>query len=381
MKQKPENPERFTRQHPGTYEDALHVAMIAGIRSDPPWQDFIHLLRLRFGGSHANLIFRRSDLAEVLVTLSSSEAVEKFGNLIDLRPHGVDPIPYYRMQPFRAYLIEEFLDGADPVDHPFTGKFLMPLGMDRLLICRVTTPCKMQGWLSVTRGGCDEFSRAELGELQHIAHIFSEALALFGAMKGIERQRDAYARAAQARATGLIRLDQFGQVLQMDANAQLWVADGHFLRLDGERLQLIGSSTGEKLERALKNVLCGVHDEEFLIIDGGDAGALELLIYPASEAFESAWTNGSRVLIYMGLVGRETAPSPQRLQQLFNLTRREAALALLIARGQTLTEAAGELGISDQTARAYLKQVFHKSGATRQAELVRRIHSSIAAIL
>lgn len=340
----------------------------------------MHRLRLHFAGSHANLIFRRSDLAETLVTLSSSEAVEQFGNLIDLHQPGADPIPYYRMRPFRAYLIEEFLDNINPADHPFTGKFLGPLGMDRLLICRVTTPCGMQGWLSVTRGGIDVFNRAEMDGLQNIAHVFSEALALFGAIKGIEEQRDAYARAARARATGLIRLDRHGHVLQMDADAQRWIAGGCFLNLVGERLQMVGSDHGDKLEHAIERVLSGARDEEFLIIDSGDAGALELLIYPASEAFESAWTNGSRVLIYMGMVGQEIAPSPQRLHQLFNLTRREAALALLLARGQTLAEAATELGISDQTARAYLKQVFQKSGATRQAELVRRIQGSIAAI-
>ena len=143
---------------------------------------------------------------------------------------------------------------------------------------------------------------------------------------------------------------------------------------------MIGRVNGDRLGQAIESVLVGARDEEFLIIDGGDAGALELLIYPAGEAFESAWTNGARVLIYMGLVGQEIAPSPQRLRQLFNLTRREAALALLLARGHSLTEAASELGISDQTARAYLKQVFQKSGATRQAELVRRIQGSIAAI-
>jgi DNA-binding CsgD family transcriptional regulator len=354
--------------------------MIAGIRSDPPWQDFIHRLRLQFAGSHANLIFRRSDLAENLVTLSSSEAVERFGNLVDLHEPGTDPIPYYRMRPFRAYLVEEFLDGLNPADHPFTGKFLMPLGMDRLMICRVTTPCGMQGWLSVTRGGADGFSRAELEHLQAIARTFAEALAVFGAFKGIEGQRDAYARAARARATGLVRLDRFGQVVHMDAAAQHWISGGCFLKLVGQHLHMIGRENGDRLGQAIESVLGGARDEEFLIIDGGDAGALELLIYPAGEAFESAWTNGARVLIYMGMVGQEIAPSPQRLTQLFNLTRREAALALLLTRGHSLTEAASELGISDQTARAYLKQVFQKSGATRQAELVRRIQGSIAAI-
>lgn len=47
--------------------------------------------------------------------------------------------------------------------------------------------------------------------------------------------------------------------------------------------------------------------------------------------------------------------------------------------GQTLSDPASELGISGQTARVYLKQVFQKAGAKQQAELVWRIQDSIAA--
>jgi len=55
-------------------------------------------------------------------------------------------------------------------------------------------------------------------------------------------------------------------------------------------------------------------------------------------------------------------------------------LASLLAGGLTVAEAALDLGISEQTARTYLRQVFEKTGVTRQTELVRKIQASIASI-
>ena len=54
----------------------------------------------------------------------------------------------------------------------------------------------------------------------------------------------------------------------------------------------------------------------------------------------------------------------------FDLTPREAELALALAQGASLAQAARGLGIGEGTARQYLKRVFAKTGATRQAELV-----------
>ena len=82
----------------------------------------------------------------------------------------------------------------------------------------------------------------------------------------------------------------------------------------------------------------------------------------------------------MCMNGRETLPSPQRLRLKFGLTRREAALAILLSRGLTLGQAATDLGISEQTARAYLRQIFQKAGVSRQADLVRQVFGSIGAI-
>lgn len=61
---------------------------------------------------------------------------------------------------------------------------------------------------------------------------------------------------------------------------------------------------------------------------------------------------------------------PIILAATFHLTRREAALAGLLAQGVDLAEAALQSGIGIGTARGYLKQTMAKTGTHRQAELV-----------
>jgi DNA-binding CsgD family transcriptional regulator len=64
------------------------------------------------------------------------------------------------------------------------------------------------------------------------------------------------------------------------------------------------------------------------------------------------------------------APPVARLQQLFRLTRAEARLAAALALGQALKDHADTAGITDQTARWYLKQAFQKTETHSQAQRV-----------
>lgn len=54
----------------------------------------------------------------------------------------------------------------------------------------------------------------------------------------------------------------------------------------------------------------------------------------------------------------------------YGLSSRETALACQLAAGASLASAAARLGLTEQTARSYLKQVFFKTDTGRQAELV-----------
>ncbi|MBV9078260.1 MAG: helix-turn-helix transcriptional regulator, partial [Methylobacteriaceae bacterium] len=60
----------------------------------------------------------------------------------------------------------------------------------------------------------------------------------------------------------------------------------------------------------------------------------------------------------------------------FSLTGAEAAVALDLLSGEGLKASARRLGISLETARTHLRHIFAKTGARRQAELVRLILSA-----
>jgi DNA-binding CsgD family transcriptional regulator len=72
------------------------------------------------------------------------------------------------------------------------------------------------------------------------------------------------------------------------------------------------------------------------------------------------------------LVDPDERPRPPEaaLRSSFGLTAAEARLALHLAAGEALDDAAGTLGIAKETARVQLKAVFAKLDLHRQAQLV-----------
>jgi DNA-binding CsgD family transcriptional regulator/PAS domain-containing protein len=68
------------------------------------------------------------------------------------------------------------------------------------------------------------------------------------------------------------------------------------------------------------------------------------------------------------------------LQGLYSLTRAEAELVGLLVQGLSLEEAAQQRGVTMNTVRSQLKQVFSKTDTKRQGQLVRLVLSSVAPI-
>ncbi len=68
------------------------------------------------------------------------------------------------------------------------------------------------------------------------------------------------------------------------------------------------------------------------------------------------------------------------LVALFGLTPAEARLTTCLCQGYTLAGAAAELSIAHETARSHLRNCFAKTKTNRQADLVRLVSTSLAAI-
>lgn len=106
--------------------------------------------------------------------------------------------------------------------------------------------------------------------------------------------------------------------------------------------------------------------------DEGDAIRATIL------ANGSRSTDGVRVYLYVSRDGTAPNPKPELIASLFGLTVSESRLVAAMVQGLNLDEAAAECGITKSTARTYLKNIFSKTGAARQAELIRMVLLSVA---
>jgi len=92
---------------------------------------------------------------------------------------------------------------------------------------------------------------------------------------------------------------------------------------------------------------------------------------------EMRWAQPNRpaAAVFVGDPGQELETDPGRLRHWYNLTGAEARVAALLAQGRTVEEVAELLGVQPNTVRVQLREVFAKTGTTRQAELVRLLTS------
>ncbi len=103
--------------------------------------------------------------------------------------------------------------------------------------------------------------------------------------------------------------------------------------------------------------------------------ALQVQLLPLVGAARESFMGG-QVLLTVQAIEPPPAGEPaaqQALQQRYGLSAKEAQLALLLARGQRVRQAAAALALTHASGRTYLDRIYAKTGVRRQAELVRLV--------
>src|SRR5262249_53516425 len=109
---------------------------------------------------------------------------------------------------------------------------------------------------------------------------------------------------------------------------------------------------------------------------GPERPALSLLVIPVKS--QLGWPTGRRPCAMIFATDPESIATPETtfLQKQFGLTPAEAVLAHELLDGDGIESAAKRIGIGVPTARTHLRRVLAKTGARRQAELVRLVLNS-----
>jgi DNA-binding CsgD family transcriptional regulator/PAS domain-containing protein len=228
------------------------------------------------------------------------------------------------------------------------------------------------------------FAAAEVREFERLSVHMTRALQVAVQLERAAEQRERGARAFDELAHGVAMVDARAQLLYANvaAEAVLRRRAGLAVR-DGVLRTAVASEQG-KLDALLRAVL---PDREPLT---GDAPASTRIRGAAGEAL--LVVNAVRVVSGPGrylpsrpavlLTFGDPAPVSEggeaALKRAFGMTPNEAKLAIAVAGGASVRQAAEQLGITYGTARSYLKILFRKTDCHRQSQLVARVIGSVS---
>ncbi len=201
-----------------------------------------------------------------------------------------------------------------------------------------------------------------------------------------ESLRGIYADAINRLSVATILLTESGTVQKLNDYAQQLLEHADGLKLVGDRLEASYPSDNKELQKRIK--------EAFEARSRGEAlpGEALSVTRPSGEVslgivFEAipdaGWMDDKdqpTLLLYVRDAVNKSTVSSAAAKQLFDFTPAETALALELANGLSLEDAAESLGIMRNTARAHLRAIFSKTGVRRQAELVRVMLNSVVAL-
>ena len=197
-----------------------------------------------------------------------------------------------------------------------------------------------------------------------------------------------YSQAISRLSVATIVLDQNGTVLRLNSVASDLLKQADGLKLVGGRLEATYPTDNRELQRLVRNAFARDANSEQVSTEAEamsvsrPSGQINLGVVVEAIPTQD-WAEGKSkpvVVVYIrDAVGRSMA-SETVAKQLFNLTRAETALAMELANGLSLEEAAEVLNVRRNTARAHLRSIFSKTGVRRQTELVRIILNSVVAL-
>jgi len=220
----------------------------------------------------------------------------------------------------------------------------------------------------------------ELGDL--LVPHFARAYALHQRFS----EMSALAEALDRLPTGVMLLDARGQVVVRNRSADriLELSDGLQLESGIPRaMRAADNATLQQMIRgALDATMAGAEVESQVMAVTRPSGrrAFPLMLTPLLSAAPEPTQHDAVAVLYVSDVEDQTLQRSEPLRKLYGLTQAEVELVELLCDGWSLEESAGHRGVTMNTARSQLKQIFFKTGTSRQSELVRLVLAGIAPI-
>jgi DNA-binding CsgD family transcriptional regulator/PAS domain-containing protein len=261
-------------------------------------------------------------------------------------------------------------------NHPVSVDFFAKHGLGWIGAVAVSPDPHVGVVLSVQRDARtkEQFSDEELEALRLISRHVEKSLRLSVKLINSELMNVGLGEALARIGIGVFALDSRGHVIFSNPAGERLL--GNSIRVIQGRLRIDDTSLTEKLEKTISQTLVGMtadqNDPKPIVVEiAGAERRLAIYVLPIFQpVLAEQFLAHTRAIVLVIEQKLDEPADPTVVRDLLGLTLGEARIAAMIGAGLSPKEAAGKLGIKEDTARTVLKKVFSKTGVSRQSELV-----------
>jgi DNA-binding CsgD family transcriptional regulator len=217
------------------------------------------------------------------------------------------------------------------------------------------------------------FTVKETRVLKQLAPHLRNALVLRHRLGNLVTERNRALNILASVQTSALVFDEFGQIKFISPTAEKLLRAEDGLRTTPNGIQAATTAEQTRLSRAIALAADSAAPKGTMLRLSRPSGASDWVVLIAPFASEAAGSGGREVLCLIRDPNQNMSPAEHHLVSAFGLTGAEARVAGAIAQGKSLEMISSELGVSRNTVRNQAQQVLSKTGAARQAQLVRLI--------
>ncbi len=359
-----------------------------GPLEDVPWASAMRQVRQYLDANWVTLILRPASLNQQALLVRAGEHGEDLygASYNQFQMFSLDP--FVGLPPDRILSIDEVVDVRKWISGEFYKQFIEPNDIRYIIGADIRIEGGGECRLRITRSSKGrDFNTEDKAFCSQLLPHLKRSVKLRSRVEGIESERRLYAVAMDRMQIGAVVLNEQGLVVRSNSVAESILAEKDGVQVIKGRLRAEYALEDRELQRLIKSGLTHhasgaspVVTEAISLTRPSGQPKLGVLVRSIPSNELSDGNDWPQVAVFIRDPRHQPAPSHELVRRLFGFTSAEVALALLLTNGLTLDEAAAELNIRKNTARAHLRSIFSKTGVTRQTMLVRLLLNSVASV-
>lgn len=365
------------------HHDHIVSLIYAAALDGRKWVEALQELRTLFAANFLTLILREASVDDpgLIVWVGAGEGAGD----ARFEPARRDLTPFVNLAADQLYTVDDLMAPLEWRGSAYFQHWCALHDVFHVMSVDISTVGAGRLPLRITRGeAAAPFSQQDRARCQTLLPHLRQALQMHNLLQRKASLGGVFSSAISRLSVGTIVLDERGRVFEQNLTAREILASSDGLKLVSGGLEAFYPSDNRALQHLIRGAFAKHASGLPAVVEavsiarpsGQPSLGVVVEVLPPGE-----WAAGRgkpiAVLYVRDPAGRSLADAGM-VRQLFNLTPTETAVALKLADGASLEEAAEALGIRRNTARAHLRSIFSKTGVRRQTELVRIMLNSVA---